>query len=243
MINVTVWNENGKERTAADVLEVYPEGMAQAIADFLSTDEDFNVRAVTLDDAEQGLPDELLSSTDVLLWWGHCRHGEVNNELVNKIYNRVMEGMGFIALHSAHYSKPFTKLMGTSCSLQWREGDRERLWCVMPSHPIAQGFGNFDYLDIPAEEMYGEHFDIPQPDELVFVGWFKGGEVFRSGCCWHRGRGKVFYFQPGHETNPTYLIPQIQSIIKNAVRWAKSTAVKEAPDAPHAKIIPEAKWQ
>jgi trehalose utilization protein len=243
MIKVTVWNENCKERTSKDVLKVYPEGMAQAVADFLSLNDDFSVRAVTLDDPEQGLPDELLNDTDVLLWWGHGRHGEVSDELVTKIYNRVMEGMGFIPMHSAHFSKPFKKLMGSSCCLQWREDDRERIWCVLPGHPIAEGFGgDYDYLDIPQEEMYGERFDIPQPDELVFIGWFKGGEVFRSGCCWYKGRGKVFYFQPGHETNPTYYIPGIQRILTNAVRWAAPTAARQAPTAPHAKDIPEAEW-
>ncbi len=243
MLKVTVWNENDKAHTSKDVLEVYPEGMARAVADGLAKNDDITVTAVTLDDPEQGMSDELLNNTDVLIWWGHGRHGEVDDVLVEKIYNRVMEGMGFIAMHSAHFSKPFRKLMGTSCCLQWREGDRERLWCVMPGHPIAEGFGgDFDWLDIPQEEMYGERFDIPQPDELVFIGWFKGGEVFRSGCCWYRGRGKVFYFQPGHETNPTYYIPGVQRILANGVRWAAPTAQRQAPDAPHAKHVPESDW-
>ena len=242
MINVTVWFESDKYHFSQAVLDVYPEGIAQAIADFLSECDDFSVRAATLDDPDYGLPDDVLNNTDVLLWWGHCRHGEVPDELVDKIYNRVMRGMGFIPLHSAHFSKPFIKLMGTSCCLQWREDDRERLWCVLPSHPIAQGMnGDFDYIDIPQEEMYGERFDIPQPDELVFIGWFTGGEVFRSGCCWYKGRGKVFYFQPGHETNPTFYIPEIQRIIINAVRWAAPAVPVTELTAPHAKIAPEEK--
>ncbi|MBQ3151281.1 MAG: ThuA domain-containing protein [Clostridia bacterium] len=242
MINVTVWFESDKHHFSQAVLDVYPEGIAQAIGDFLCKCDDFNVRVATLDDPDYGLPDDVLNDTDVLLWWGHGRHNQVPDDLVDKIYNRVMRGMGFIPLHSAHFSKPFIKLMGTSCCLQWREGDRERLWCVLPSHPIAQGFnGDFDYIDIPQEEMYGERFDIPQPDELVFIGWFKGGEVFRSGCCWYKGRGKVFYFQPGHETNPTFYIPEIQRIIINAVRWAAPSVPVTELNAPHAKISPEEK--
>lgn len=243
MINVTVWVEADEKHVGKSVLEVYPKGIAPAIAEFLAKCEDMNVRAVTLDDPEYGLPEDVLNETDVLLWWGHCRHDLVPDELVNKIHARVMQGMGFIPLHSAHFSKPFIKLMGTTCSLQWREGDRERLWCVLPAHPIAKGFGgDFDYVDIPVEEMYGERFDIPQPDELVFIGWFKGGEVFRSGCCWYKGRGKVFYFQPGHETNPTYHIPEIQNILINAVRWAAPNVEKAEVTCPHAEIIPESKW-
>lgn len=240
MIQVTVWVESDAAHLDESVLRVYPKGIAQTIADFLNTCGDISARAATLDDPHCGLDDEALRNTDVLLWWGHGRHDEVPDALVQRIYDRVMRGMGFIPLHSAHFSKPFIRLMGTTCSLQWREDDRERLWCVLPSHPIAEGFGgDFDYLDIPQEEMYGERFDIPQPDELVFLGWFRGGEVFRSGCCWYRGRGKVFYFQPGHETNPTYHIPAIQRILLNAVRWA-APHVQDAPiDAPHAKNAPE----
>lgn len=243
MIRVTVWVESDKAHFSDSVLAVYPEGMAQTIADFLDKNDDMTAKAVTLDDPEYGLPDDVLNNTDVLLWWGHGRHHLVPDALVDKIYQRVMHGMGFIALHSAHFSKPFIKLMGTSCRLQWREGDRERLWCAMPSHPIAEGFGGeYDYLDIPQEEMYGEHFDIPQPDELVFLGWFKGGELFRSGCCWYKGFGKVFYFQPGHETNPTFHIPGVQRILSNAVRWAKSEIREGELDAPHAEISPEAAY-
>ena len=243
MIRVTVWVECDRAHFSQDVLDVYPKGMAQEIADLLNACGDMTVRAATLDDPDCGLPDDVLAQTDVLLWWGHCRHDEVPDELAQKIYDRVMRGMGFIALHSAHFSKPFVRLMGTSCCLQWREGDRERLWCVLPAHPIAEGFGgDFDYLDIPQEEMYGERFDIPQPDELIFLGWFRGGEVFRSGCCWYKGRGKVFYFQPGHETNPTYYIPGVQRILRNAVRWATPHVAPAALDAPCAGIAPESTY-
>jgi len=231
MINVTVWNEHIQDKDSPNVLAVYPDGMNACIAGFLGEEEDFNVRCATLDQPECGLPDEVLDNTDVLLWWGHCGHSQVPDELVSKIQDRVLRGMGIIILHSAHYSKIFQRLMGTTCSLHWREGDRERLWNINPSHPIAQGIGEFVYIE--KEEMYGERFDIPKPDEIVFLGWFGGGEVMRSGCCWYRGLGKVFYFQPGHESNPTYHIPEIQKIIKNAVRWANPAYIQQEPiDAP-----------
>ncbi len=218
MINVTIWNEGRHEKTSDKVKAVYPDGIHNCIKGFLGVNDDLNIRAVTLDDPDNGLPDDVLNNTDVLIWWGHMAHEDVPDELAEKVHNRVMCGMGFIGLHSAHFSKPFKKLMGTTCSLKWRDDDRERVWCIAPNHPIAKGLP--ESFDIPVEEMYGERFDIPNPDEIVFMGWFKGGEVFRSGCCWQRGLGKVFYFQPGHESNPTFHIPEIQKIITNAVYWA-----------------------
>jgi len=177
------------------------------------------IRTATLDEAEQGLPETLLATTDVLVWWGHLAHDEVSDALVERVHQRVLDGMGLIVLHSGHYSKIFKRLMGTSCSLQWREADdRERLWVTAPGHPIVEGIG--DYIDIEREEMYGEYFDIPQPETLVFVSWFTGGEVFRSGCCYTRGRGRIFYLRPGHESFPTYHHPEVQRVIANAVRLA-----------------------
>ncbi len=234
MINVTIWNEGRHEKTSDEVKAVYPEGIHNFIADFLKVNDDLNIRTATLDDPDNGLPDDVLESTDVMLWWGHMAHDEVPDELVTKVWNRVMRGMGFIALHSAHFSKPFIKLMGTTCSLKWRDGDRERVWCVNPTHPIAKGIP--EYFNIPVEEMYGERFDIPAPDELVFLGWFKGGEVFRSGCCWRRGLGKVFYFQPGHESNPTYHLPEVQKVITNAVYWAAPEKVVESIECPWVDV-------
>lgn len=236
MINVTIYNEYLHEVESAEIAAVYPNGIHNCIADFLGKNDDIQVKTVTLTTVEE-LTDDVLKNTDVLLWWGHMAHERVPDEISERVYNQVMCGMGFIALHSAHFSKPFRRLMGTTCSLCWREGDRERLWNIMPSHPITQGIGN--YVEIPAEEMYGERFDIPAPDELVFMGWFKGGEVFRSGCTWYRGLGKVFYFQPGHESNPTYYIPEIQRIITNAVRWAAPLYRLPQIDCPHVES-PEA---
>jgi trehalose utilization protein len=219
---VTVWNEFRHEKKDQKVIEIYPDGMHEAIAQPLRA-EGFAVRTATLDEPEHGLTEEVLAETDVLLWWGHMAHKEVSDEVVERVQKRVLEGMGLIVLHSAHVSKIFMRLMGTGCMLRWREaGERERLWVVAPGHPIAEGIG--EYFEIPHEEMYGEFFDIPAPDALVFVSWFQGGEVFRSGCCFERGQGKIFYFRPGHETHPTYHQPEVQRVISNAVRWAAPTS-------------------
>jgi trehalose utilization protein len=218
--NVTVWNEYRYERQSKEVAKVYPEGIHGAIAKALESDLEIVVKTSTLDEPEHGMNEEVLNNTDVLIWWGHKAHDEVKNDIVDKIYNRVLCGMGLIVLHSAHMSKIFIKLMGTSCTLKWREiGEKERLWVIEPSHPIAEGVG--EYVELEHEEMYGERFDIPAPNTLVFAGWFQGGELFRSGCCFNRGYGKIFYFQPGHETYPIYYNHEIQRIIRNAVKWAK----------------------
>lgn len=219
MIRVTVWNEYQHERQEPAIAAVYPEGIHGAIAAFLGQETDFTVRTATLEEPECGLTEEVLNDTDVLLWWGHMAHGKVPDEVAVRVQQAVLKGMGLIVLHSGHHSKPFKLLMGTPCHLTWREdGDMERIWVVNPAHPIAQGVG--PYFNLEHEETYGEAFDVPQPDELVFVGWYSGGEVFRSGCCWQRGRGKIFYFQPGHESFPTFYNKNVQRVIKNAVRWA-----------------------
>lgn len=219
-IQVTVWNEFRHEKEMDSVKKIYPDGIHNAIAGYLKGAESFTVRTATLDEPEHGLTDDVLNSTDVLLWWGHCAHHEVRDDIVEKVYRRVLGGMGLIVLHSGHASKIFNKLCGTdSGALKWRDvGEKERLWVVAPGHPIVEGLN--EYIEIEKEEMYGEHFDIPEPDALVFISWFAGGEVFRSGCCFNRGKGKVFYFRPGHETFPVYHQPEIQKVIENAVKWA-----------------------
>ena len=217
-IRVTVWSEFRHEKHNPRIQAVYPNGMHAVIADALRR-QGFDVRTATLDEPEHGLTEEVLLNTDVLTWWGHMAHGEVDDEIVERVHKRVLQGMGLIVLHSAHFSKIFKRLMGTSCDLKWREAnERGRIWVVNPGHPIAAGLG--EYFELPHEEMYGEFFDIPEPDSLVFVSWFQGGEVFRSGCCYHRGEGKVFYFRPGHESFPTYFQSEVQQVIANAVRWA-----------------------
>ena len=219
-VRVTVWNENIHEKEMSRVAEIYPNGIHNTIASYLNKDGEINAGTATMDEPEQGLTDEVLDNTDVLVWWGHCAHNDVRDDIVEKVYNRVLRGMGLIVLHSGHHSKIFKKLMGTSCNLIWREiGEKERVWVIEPGHPIAQGLG--EYFEIPHDEMYGERFDVPAPDTLVLLGWFQGGEVFRSGCCYNRGNGKIFYFQPGHETYPVYHQEEVLTVIKNAVKWAK----------------------
>ncbi|MEO1165269.1 MAG: ThuA domain-containing protein [Chloroflexota bacterium] len=217
-MRVTVWNEFRHEKESDEVKAVYPNGIHKAIADFL-TKAGVDTKTATLDEPEHGLTDAVLDETDVLIWWGHKAHDDVSDTIVDRVQERVLRGMGLVVLHSGHFSKVFKRLMGTTCNLKWREvGEKERIWIVNPAHPIARGLG--EYIEIPEAEMYGEHFDIPEPDALVMVSWFEGGEVFRSGCCYHRGMGRIFYFRPGHETHPIYYQPEVQRVIINSVRWA-----------------------
>lgn len=234
-ICVTVWNENVHERKHAAVKKIYPDGIHTAIAKGLAPAKDLTVRTATLEMPEHGLTQDVVDKTDVLIWWGHMAHHEVQDEIVARVHKRVLEGMGLVVLHSGHYAKIFKRLMGTNCSLKWREaGERERIWNVAQHHPITEGLG--EYFEIPHEEMYGEPFGIPTPDELIFISWFEGGEVFRSGATWQRGHGRVFYFRPGHETYPTYYDANVIKVITNGVRWARPTVCK--PDVcPNAKPL------
>ncbi len=234
---VTIWNENLHEQRNEFIGNLYPEGMHGAIAAYMRKQPGFEVRTATLDEPEHGLTQEVLDNTDVLMWWGHCGHGQVEDAIVDRVQQRVLDGMGLIVMHSGHFSKIFKRLMGTSCGLCWREAaERERLWVVNAAHPITQGVG--PYIELPNTEMYGEQFDIPEPDELLFVSWFEGGEVFRSGCTWQRGRGRVFYFRPGHETYPIYHNEEILHVLANGVRWAKfagNTEVQGVGGCSHIK--------
>jgi trehalose utilization protein len=233
-MNITVWNEYRHEKKNPVVAEIYPDGIHQVIANFLN-EEGRTVKTATLDEAEHGLTEDVLNKTDVLIWWGHKAHDEVSDDVVQKVQQRVLDGMGLIVLHSGHFSKIFKTLMGTSCDLKWREaGEKERLWVVDPTHLIAEGIG--EYFELEQEEMYGEHFDIPAPDELIFMSWFEGGEVFRSGVTYKRGNGKIFYFRPGHETHPTYYNENVQTVIQNAVKWA-APVKRERPIYGNAKPI------
>ena len=220
MIKVTIYNEYYHEKTEEEIKKVYPEGIHSALKNALECDE-ISVKTVTLDTVDE-ITDELLENTDVMLWWGHMKHNDVPDEVAQRVQQAVLKGMGAIFLHSGHHSKPFKLLMGTPCNLTWREdGDREYVWVVNPSHPIAEGIGR--YIKLDCEETYGEPFSIPEPDELVFIGNFEGGEVFRAGCCYKRNNGKVFYFQPGHEAYPTYHNADVIRVLKNAIKWAKSS--------------------
>ncbi len=227
-IRVTVWHEHVHENKSEAVRKVYPDGMhavmKAAIEEYLG--DDVIVRTALLEEPDHGLSDDVLAVTDVITWWGHAAHGAVQDDIVNKVYQRVLEGMGLIVLHSGHYSKIFKKLMGTGCGLRWREAaELERIWCVNPGHPIADGLTE-EFFELQHTEMYGELFDIPTPDELIFISWFEGGDVFRSGCTWTRGKGRIFYWRPGHETFPLYYDDNVRRILANGVRYVapKSTS-------------------
>ncbi len=232
-MRVLIWNEFIHEQMNDAVREIYPQGIHAAIAAHLTA---HTVTTATLEQPEHGLSAATLDATDVLIWWGHLAHDRVDDEVVKRVHDAVLQGMGLIVLHSGHLSKIFTRLMGTTCNLRWREADeRELVWCVCPDHPIAQGV-EFP-IELPEHEMYGEYFDIPQPDELVLVSNFEGGEVFRSGCCFRRGKGRVFYFSPGHETYPIYHRPDVGQVLVNAVDWAanptpSTVQTTTSPNAP-----------
>jgi trehalose utilization protein len=220
-MRVTVWNEHVVEGRTPEAARIYPDGIHAVVASALQ-DVASAVTTATLAQPDHGLPPDVLDATDVLVWWGHAAHHEVADDVVERVCERALDGMGLVVLHSGHASKPFMRLMGTRCTLQWREaGERETVWTVAPGHPIAAGVPAS--FVIPEQEMYGEFFDVPPPDELVFISSFAGGEVFRSGCCWTRGRGRIFYFSPGHETHPVYHQPEVRRVIANGVRWAQPT--------------------
>ncbi len=219
-IKVLVWNENIHEKKSESIRKIYPNGIHHAIASGLEKYDCFDIKTATLDMPSCGLDEETLNNTDVLIWWSHIGHSKIPDEIAERVKQRVLDGMGFIVLHSSHLCKPFVKLMGTCCRSKWRENDeKERIWVIEPSHPIAHNLP--EYIELENEETYGERFEIPTPDELVFISWFSGGEVFRSGACWSRGLGKIFYFRPGHEAYPTYYRDDIRQVIANAVCWAK----------------------
>jgi len=240
-IRAIVWGENIHERTNAVVAKLYPAGMHETIAGALRVEGDIEAETATLQQQDHGLNVERLAGCAVLVWWGHKDHGAVADAVVERVAKRVWEGMGLIVLHSGHFSKIFKRLMGSPCALSWREaGERERLWVVNPGHPIAQGLGKF--FELENEEMYGEPFSVPEPLETVFVSWFQGGEVFRSGLTYRRGAGNIFYFRPGHETYPTYHDATVGKVLRNAVRWAANpkvawTSVQDAANVPVDKAL------
>lgn len=236
-IRAVVWGENVHEQTNKVVADLYPTGIHGTIAETLNAAGAITATTATLQEPDHGLTADRLAQTDVLLWWGHAAHGDVSDEVAQRVVEAVWSGMGFIALHSTHFAKPFKQLMGSACNLTWREaGERERLWVTSRNHPIAAGLP--DHFELEHEEMYGEPFGVPEPLETVFISWFQGGEVFRSGLTYKRGAGHVFYFRPGHETYPTYHDPHVQTVLANAVRWAHNPAarVQGVTDAPNVPV-------
>jgi trehalose utilization protein len=228
---VIVWNENVHETTQPEIAAIYPAGIHGAIAAGLRghLGDRVDVRTATLAQPEHGLTEEVLAATDVLLWWGHIAHDQVADEVVARVHRHVLAGMGLVVLHSGHFSKPFVRLMGTSCSLVWRnDGDREAVWTVAPSHPIAAGVEMPLVLD--SHETYGEYFDVPAPTELVFISSHEGGEVFRSGMTFVRGRGRIFYFSPGDQAYPVYHDERIRRVLANAAVWAHNPGERAVPE-------------
>lgn len=234
MLRITIWNEYKHEKEYDAIRKIYPEGIHTCIASFLKKDADFTIKTATFEMPEHGLTEEVLQETDVLIIWSHALQEEFSDAVAERVQRHVLSGMGLIALHSAHFSKIMKKLLGTSMTLKWQHGESEKLWCTAPTHPIAAGIP--EMIEIPEEEMYGEFFDIPKPDDVIFTGWFSGGQVFRSGCTFSRGYGKIFYFQPGHEEYPIYYMPEIQQIITNAVHFcAPSMTNRRYPECEEIK--------
>jgi trehalose utilization protein len=237
---VTVWNEHIHEKRDESVTRIYPDGIHDAIIAGLRRElgDTATIHSATFEEAEHGLTESVLSATDVLTWWGHAAHDLVSDDVVQRLHARVLNGMGIVVLHSGHHSKIFRLLMGTTCDLRWRSdpgGERELIWTVKPAHPIAAGVPQ--PIVIPRQEMYGEFFDIPTPDELVFISSFAGGEVFRSGCCFYRGAGRVFYFGPGDQEFPVYHQKEIQRVIANGVRWCRPVPPNDLiNDLPTARV-------
>ena len=246
-LRITIWNEHVHELRDDSVKRIYPDGMHRPIADGIRRElgADVAIGVATLDEPEHGLTEEVLAQTDVLTWWGHAAHDKVDDAIVERVHRRVLDGMGIVVLHSGHHSKIFRRLMGTSCNLRWRSdpgGEREVVWTLNPAHPIAAGLPQ--PIVIPHQEMYGEFFDVPPPDELVFVSSYEGGEVFRSGCCFQRGAGRIFYFGPGDQEFPVYHQPEVQRVIANGVAWCAGAApsnnesVKTGGNAPRGWYLP-----
>ncbi len=235
-VRVTVWNECLHEHENDVVREIYPDGIHVTIATGISRISSVTTRTAVLQEPEHGLSEQVLGDTDVLVWWGHKAHDRVDDAVVARVHQAVLSGMGLVVLHSGHFSKIFRAVMGTNCSLRWREADeKERLWNLAPAHPILDGIP--DYIELEREEMYGERFDIPEPDDVLMISWFQGGDVFRSLCTWRRGHGRVVYFRPGHETYPTYHNDHVLRVIANACQWACRRIHRDTHDAPNAAAL------
>lgn len=213
-VRVLAWSEHTAPKA------VFPDDINNAVAGALCEDPQLTVTTAELVDPGDGVPEEVLASTDVLVWWGHLLHGRVTDAAVARIAAQVRDGgMGFVALHSAHMSKPFTTLIGDDGRLGGvaLDGGKETITVRTPDHPVAQGVSDFV---IGKEESYDEEFGCGHPDTVVFHSAFENGQQFRSGLAYRIGAGRVFYFRPGHEEYPTLFLPEVKQIIRNAVRWA-----------------------
>ncbi len=243
-IQVLVWDENPSHAPR----DIYPRSIRGAVADGLCEfgRDEVVVRTAHQDEPEQGLSAAALAQTDVLVWWGHMRHSELNDAVIGRVAERVLHrGMGFVALHSAHYSKPFRTILDCTGHLKggWSEADQpEEVRVCAPQHPIAHGVHDFT---LASEEMYGGPFDVPPPAVVVLQSYFPAtNRFFPSGIAWSvgagidpnfesgpgrgigqgEGVGRVFYFRPGHESVPTYFHTDVRRVLLNAVRWTAGRA-------------------
>jgi trehalose utilization protein len=215
---VIVWSEGTAPKN------VYPQDINTAIAEGLQPLKGWDVATASINETDQGLPEDVLNGASVLIWWGHERHGDVKDELVARIVKRVHDdGMGFIATHSAHYSKALKAILGTPCG--WKggyvdDGSKVELVVKAPGHPIAHGVKNFE---LPHTERYGDPFEVPTPETLIFDGIYTlpngTTQNAQQGMVWTIGKGRVFYFQPGHEGYPIYFQEPIRQIFRNGVQW------------------------
>jgi len=214
-VKALVWSEFTEPK------DVYPKGIHGDIAEYLNASGNVEAKVVQLSDPDQGVSQAMLDWADVLLWWGHQKHRDVTDETVQRIVKSVKEGgMGYFAMHSAHYSRGLIAILGTPCGLgSVGDGGAESISVVMPDHPIAKGVSDFV---VPRTEYFGEPFGVPEPEAVVFKSTFEKGDNiwFRSGCCWTVGKGRVFYFRPGHETYPIMRQPEVQKVIYNATLWS-----------------------
>lgn len=220
-IRVLVWSEGTAPK------DVYPSDINEAIAEGLRSDGRLEVRTASINDPEQGLSDAALKETDVLIWWGHQKHGEVRDDRVAAISRRVRDGeLAFIATHSAHFSKPLKAVLGTNCGWKggyYEDGSAVDLQVTAPRHPIARGLSGFQ---IPRTERYEGEFEVPKPDVVVFDGTYgANGNHAWQGMVWTVGKGRVFYFQPGHESYPIYFQPEVRQVFRNAVHWCANRSV------------------
>lgn len=219
---VVVWSEGTAPK------EIYPNDINGAIAEGLKASplmKDWDVVIAGIDDPDQRISDELLKKTDVLIWWGHKKHGDVKDALVDKIEKRVKEeGMGFIALHSAHFAKPNKRIMGTPCTFAAYVCDNKEnvVSVAMPNHPICKGVAKT--FTVANDERYSDPYAVPTPDAvpLTAIQVRNDGtkEEAKMGFCWTVGKARMFYLQMGHETNPIYFDPEIRKVMANAVLWA-----------------------
>ncbi|MDA1191131.1 MAG: ThuA domain-containing protein [Candidatus Poribacteria bacterium] len=210
------------ERT--EPLSVYPDGIDGAVADALK-EIGVEVKTAKMDDPEHGLSEEVLAETDVLFWWSHIRNGDLSEDVNARVVKHVLaRGMGFVPIHSALFAKPFQTILGCTGNIGgWDHNQApENVYVIDQNHPIAEGLGAKFVL--PETEMYVEPFDVPPPDELIFISSFSRGEVFRSGMTWYRGRGRIFYFRPGHETYKVLFEEPCRKVFQNAARWGASRA-------------------